>query len=119
LHFGRHTVVAHDGAAVAQAAGLALDHELPQGIAGLSDQHASALLIGLRWQCRLCGIEFTQRLQRGLERAAEAAERGRLSAMISVSIRSRAEADRSGGLRCIGSGAFRLVSIAPSRPRLQ
>jgi hypothetical protein len=45
LHLGRHGVAAHDGAAVAQAAGLALDHEQPQGVAGFGHQHGPALAV--------------------------------------------------------------------------
>src|SRR5579884_2355580 len=41
LHFAGNLVVAHDGAAVAQAAGLPLHHEHPQRVAGLHHQGAS------------------------------------------------------------------------------
>jgi hypothetical protein len=77
LNLVRHGVVPHDGAAVAQAAGLALDHEHPQGVAGFADQLGTALLVGVL-RCGVLSIIVAQRLQRGLETSAEAPKRGGL-----------------------------------------
>ena len=44
LHLARHIIVAHDGAAVAQATRLSLHHEHPERVAGPDDQGTPRLV---------------------------------------------------------------------------
>ena len=77
LHLGRHAVVAHQLARVAQAERLALHHEQPERMAGLGDQRA-ARLARLGRRLARCASNVAQRRERRLQPAPEPAERGGL-----------------------------------------
>src|SRR5260221_10468478 len=76
LHLRGHLVVAHQAAAVAQPAGLTLDHEHPQRMAGRGHQCTPRLSL-LRRSLRawMRGVELSQRLERCLQATAETPER--------------------------------------------
>ncbi len=103
LHLGRDAIIADDRPRIAQAAGLPLHYKAPQRVAGCGDEFCprftvfagqkSSLLGGFRMRgparrrlvCRhtieaafAAAIEFGQRQERRLQRAAQTAKRGRL-----------------------------------------
>ena len=77
LHLDRHPIVAHDLATVAHPAGLALHHEVPKRLAGVSDQRSPFSQTRLRI-LRLVLVKLREGQKRALETTAETPERRRL-----------------------------------------
>src|SRR5262249_60121886 len=104
----------HDCRCVAQAAGLALDNEVPKGLSGGRDQ-GGALVPAAR---RIGGIELGQILEGGFQRTTVPPERGRgLLGDLILEDASRALAPEVGG-RLAGNTQRHalLLSAAAGRP---